>query len=74
MKAAKPATGASSSFKGNKQALPSKPCMACGRSMSWRKRWARSWDEVKFCSDACRRIKAVAGAATANVESERGRP
>ena len=42
-------------FKGNKQGLPSKPCVACGRPMSWRKRWARVWDEVKFCSEACRR-------------------
>ncbi|PTT75854.1 DUF2256 domain-containing protein, partial [Pelomonas sp. HMWF004] len=24
--------------------------------MSWRKRWARNWDEVKFCSDACRKL------------------
>jgi hypothetical protein len=23
--------------------------------MTWRRRWARCWDEVKFCSDACRR-------------------
>ena len=22
---------------------------------AWRKRWARHWDEVKFCSQACRR-------------------
>jgi hypothetical protein len=29
--------------------------MTCGRPMSWRKRWARTWDEVKHCSDACRR-------------------
>jgi hypothetical protein len=42
-------------FKGNKASLPSKPCLACGRPMSWRRRWARSWDEVKFCSEACRR-------------------
>ena len=41
-------------FKGNKQSLPSKPCVACGRPMTWRKRWARTWDEVKYCSDACR--------------------
>ncbi|MEK8031982.1 DUF2256 domain-containing protein [Ideonella sp. DXS29W] len=46
-----------SSFKGNKQALPSKPCAACGRPMTWRKRWARNWDEVQYCSDACRRAK-----------------
>lgn len=22
--------------------------------MTWRKSWAKNWDEVKFCSDACR--------------------
>ena len=41
-------------FKGNKSTLPSKPCQACGRPMTWRKAWARSWDDVKYCSDACR--------------------
>ncbi|WP_366520738.1 DUF2256 domain-containing protein [Zoogloea sp.] len=43
-----------SSFRGNKQSLPSKPCAVCGRPMSWRRKWARSWSEVKYCSDACR--------------------
>ena len=47
------------SFRGNKAALPSKPCAVCGRPMSWRKRWALNWAEVKFCSDACRRKKAA---------------
>jgi len=42
------------SFKGNKAALPTKPCVACGRPMSWRKRWAKTWDEMRYCSDACR--------------------
>jgi len=46
------------SFKGNKQSLPCKTCFACGRPMTWRKRWARSWAEVKFCSDACRKAGA----------------
>jgi hypothetical protein len=23
--------------------------------MTWRKAWARNWDDVKWCSDACRR-------------------
>jgi len=41
-------------FRGNKQSLPSKPCLACGRPMTWRKRWRATWDEVKYCSDACR--------------------
>ena len=43
------------SFKGNKRSLPSKPCARCGREMTWRKAWARSWDEVRYCSQSCRR-------------------
>ncbi len=54
-------TPAVPSFKGNKQSLPSKPCVACGRAMTWRKRWARSWDEVKYCSDACRKARPAHG-------------
>lgn len=34
--------------------LPSKPCTICGRPFTWRKKWSRDWDNVKFCSDACR--------------------
>jgi hypothetical protein len=41
--------------RGNKSALPSKQCVACGLTMSWRRRWAKNWAEVKYCSDACRR-------------------
>jgi hypothetical protein len=44
-------------FKGNKATLPSKPCLVCGRPMSWRKAWAKNWDEVRYCSDACRQRK-----------------
>ena len=32
-----------------------KTCVACGRSIEWRKKWERSWPDVKYCSDACRR-------------------
>jgi hypothetical protein len=49
----KPATP--KSYKGNKASLPSKPCVVCAREMTWRKSWARNWDEVKYCSEACRR-------------------
>ena len=42
-------------FRGNKQYLPSKPCAACGRTMTWRKAWARNWESVRYCSDRCRR-------------------
>ncbi|MRD45733.1 DUF2256 domain-containing protein [Caenimonas koreensis] len=53
----KPRTG----FRGNKSALPSKPCAACGLPMTWRRSWARNWDEVKYCSNACRNRKASGG-------------
>lgn len=45
-------------FKGNKSNLPSKTCATCGREMTWRKAWAKNWDEVKYCSGACRKGKA----------------
>ena len=35
----------------------SKTCASCGRTMSWRKAWAKDWDEVRYCSDACRKRK-----------------
>lgn len=41
--------------------LPSKICVSCGRSFSWRKKWERDWDRVKFCSKACRRSGVPAG-------------
>ncbi len=34
--------------------LPEKPCVRCGRRITWRKKWARDWDSVRYCSDACR--------------------
>ncbi len=32
-----------------------KSCAACGRTIEWRKKWERTWDEVRYCSAACRR-------------------
>jgi len=32
-----------------------KTCASCGREMQWRAAWADDWDDVKYCSDACRR-------------------
>lgn len=37
-----------------KSDLPEKLCAACGRPFSWRKKWERDWDAVRFCSEACR--------------------
>ncbi len=34
--------------------LPAKDCVVCGRPFVWRKKWEKVWDEVKYCSDACR--------------------
>ncbi|MFN7694536.1 MAG: DUF2256 domain-containing protein [Burkholderiales bacterium] len=45
-------------FKGNKASLPSKACSVCGRTMTWRKSWAKNWTEVKVCSEACRKKRA----------------
>ena len=33
----------------------SKPCATCGRTMTWRAKWAKNWDAVRTCSAACRR-------------------
>jgi hypothetical protein len=35
--------------------LPEKLCQHCRKPMIWRKKWARDWDAVKFCSERCRR-------------------
>ncbi|MGV0958478.1 MAG: DUF2256 domain-containing protein [Limnohabitans sp.] len=53
-----------STFKGNKQSLPSKTCAACGRDMTWRKAWARNWSQVLYCSDACRKNKTARSSPT----------
>jgi hypothetical protein len=39
----------------SKHGVAGKTCEVCGRRIEWRKKWERSWDEVKFCSAACRR-------------------
>ncbi len=36
---------------------PPKTCAVCGRTVEWRKKWAKNWDEVKYCSDGCRKRK-----------------
>lgn len=35
--------------------LPEKDCAHCGRPFTWRKKWARVWDEVRYCSERCAR-------------------
>jgi hypothetical protein len=37
-----------------KHDLPAKTCPACSRPFSWRAKWAKDWDQVIYCSKACR--------------------
>ncbi|RDL45295.1 DUF2256 domain-containing protein [Marinomonas piezotolerans] len=39
--------------------LPEKICPVCERTFAWRKKWERDWPHVKFCSERCKRQKAV---------------
>ncbi len=48
-----------------------KTCTACGRTMEWRKAWAKNWEEVKFCSDACRKHRTSAQASADTQLEER---
>ncbi|MBY0311322.1 MAG: DUF2256 domain-containing protein [Phycisphaerales bacterium] len=36
---------------------PSKVCTVCGREITWRKKWERDWENVRYCSDGCRKRK-----------------
>ena len=40
-----------------KQHLPQKTCMVCNKPFAWRKKWAKDWENVKYCSERCRRSK-----------------
>ncbi|SIQ59588.1 hypothetical protein SAMN05880582_102243 [Rhizobium sp. RU20A] len=42
-----------------KQNLPEKICPTCGRPFSWRRKWARNWETVLYCSERCRREKSA---------------
>jgi len=46
-----------------KAELPQKICAVCALPFCWRKKWQRDWEQVKFCSERCRRPGASAGAA-----------
>ncbi|NVK04834.1 MAG: DUF2256 domain-containing protein [Flavobacteriia bacterium] len=43
-----------------------KMCPVCNRPFSWRKKWKKNWDEVKYCSERCRRNRSK----LKNAESE----
>lgn len=43
-----------------KQNLPSKICPVCQLPFTWRKKWEKNWENVKYCSEKCRRNKTQA--------------
>ncbi|WP_419906742.1 DUF2256 domain-containing protein [Hoeflea sp.] len=34
-----------------------KICPVCQRPFTWRRKWAASWDDVKYCSRRCRGLR-----------------
>ena len=40
-----------------KENFPSKICLICNKPFSWRKKWQKVWNEVKYCSEKCKRNK-----------------
>jgi hypothetical protein len=38
-----------------KSDLPTKVCAHCALPFSWRKKWERDWEQVRYCSERCRR-------------------
>ncbi len=44
-------------MKVKKQHLPEKICQCCKRPFTWRKKWERDWEHVKYCSKKCKTQK-----------------
>ncbi|WP_243718111.1 DUF2256 domain-containing protein [Pedobacter changchengzhani] len=40
-----------------KSDLPTKSCLTCNLPFTWRKKWEKNWDDVKYCSLKCRTNK-----------------
>ena len=39
-------------------ATETKTCPRCGRDFAWRRKWAACWEQLRYCSERCRRTKA----------------
>ncbi|MBB78667.1 MAG: hypothetical protein CL844_06650 [Crocinitomicaceae bacterium] len=37
--------------------LKTKICVRCNRPFTWRKKWERDWENVKYCSKRCQKKK-----------------
>ncbi|MEI6742874.1 MAG: DUF2256 domain-containing protein [bacterium] len=38
-----------------KNGFAPKICATCNKAFEWRKKWERNWDQVRYCSERCRR-------------------
>jgi len=57
----------------NKSDLPTRTCAVCRRPFAWRRKWRDCWEEVRYCSERCRRNRRMARPATrAAAEKARG--
>jgi len=36
-----------------KENLPTKTCPVCNLPFTWRKKWEKNWENVKYCSKRC---------------------
>tara|TARA_A100001035_G_C27685921_1_gene455361 strand:+ start:737 stop:895 length:159 start_codon:yes stop_codon:yes gene_type:complete len=36
-----------------------KVCPICNKNFNWRKKWKLNWEDVKYCSERCRRNKKI---------------
>ncbi|MEN8709196.1 MAG: DUF2256 domain-containing protein [Paracoccaceae bacterium] len=52
-----------------KQDLPQKICVTCARPFTWRKKWARDWENVKYCSKSCATSCETSGKAVKNLSN-----
>lgn len=43
----------------NKNDLPQKRCIVCDRPFTWRKKWEKVWNNVKYCSHKCQKNKNI---------------
>jgi len=50
--------------------LPQKICEFCERPFCWRRKWARDWDNVRYCSQRCKRSARPANRNATDGESE----
>ncbi|MEL7498253.1 MAG: DUF2256 domain-containing protein [Planctomycetota bacterium] len=54
----------------SKEDLPEKDCIICQRPFRWRKKWAKVWEQVRYCSERCRRSRNTMKSSRPDVPSE----